>query len=592
MMLRLMLVVCVTVPVCLRGDGLRLVEETRIPVGLGGLPAYLLAGDLNQDGSSDLAAHVLFPGIRRIGFACFCRADGGGYRVAYSDTGTANPQGIVTGNLRAYDTETVDPDSLPDVIGTNGYYDTHGVALLAVMHEPRMPHHYPDTMVWFSAYDSNVASSEKMRAEDLDCDGRCDVLFRDPRGNIRVFENAGDNENLDVYSHYIPEGSSRFAVGDFDVDGRTDFATAGVTNGGVTVLECTADNCYEVADAITVQRSNGHDVFEGADVDRSGAPEFLVSYASYRGSYWQFYLHLVEATGNDQYHSVLLDSVANRSPELDRWSVCTDLDGDGVEEVAWSVGTDVYVMGGVGPYLVERRYRWYNDYQQTTAIVNSEDVNGDGYPELLIGTDTAIVVLGLEAVEVLAPDGGEVYRPGDSVRVRWRRCDPPRCDSVSLFLSMHDGATFDTLVTGLPPTESSWVWVVPNSPSDSCRIRATVYGPGWRRDESDSAFRILPVGVEEEPGRLRRTFGLVVSPSPMRAGAFISFGSGKLGRPALSIHDVSGVLVRNLTGLVGTGQGCVRWDRCDDLGRPVAAGVYLVRFSSGAKSTVRKVVVE
>ncbi len=70
-------------------------------------------------------------------------------------------------------------------------------------------------------------------------------------------------------------------------------------------------------------------------------------------------------------------------------------------------------------------------------------------------------------------------------------------------------------------------------------------------------------------------------PNPFRSETSIHFALPVQGRVILSVYDVSGRLVRELTrGYEGPGPQVVVWDGRDDVGRALSAGPYFVRFEA------------
>ena len=81
-------------------------------------------------------------------------------------------------------------------------------------------------------------------------------------------------------------------------------------------------------------------------------------------------------------------------------------------------------------------------------------------------------------------------------------------------------------------------------------------------------------------------------PNPFSATTALSF---ELPRPALlsvSVHDVSGRLVRTLLTDAGRGVGrhAVSWDGVDNDGQQAASGIYFFRIEAGAEAVTRKTV--
>lgn len=81
-------------------------------------------------------------------------------------------------------------------------------------------------------------------------------------------------------------------------------------------------------------------------------------------------------------------------------------------------------------------------------------------------------------------------------------------------------------------------------------------------------------------------------PNPARGLAHLGFTLPAAGTAGLAVHDVQGRRVRALAGGPrAAGRYVIGWDLCDDAGRRVAPGLYLVRLSGGGGERTRRVVV-
>jgi uncharacterized delta-60 repeat protein len=102
-----------------------------------------------------------------------------------------------------------------------------------------------------------------------------------------------------------------------------------------------------------------------------------------------------------------------------------------------------------------------------------------------------------------------------------------------------------------------------------------------------------PVAVED-PAAPASQFALrlhAAAPNPLADRTVIAFELGQAQPVRVRLYDAAGRLVRTLAdGSFAAGRHQSEWDGRDDAGRPVAAGVYLVRAESGAANAQQKVI--
>ena len=81
------------------------------------------------------------------------------------------------------------------------------------------------------------------------------------------------------------------------------------------------------------------------------------------------------------------------------------------------------------------------------------------------------------------------------------------------------------------------------------------------------------------------------SPNPGRGGSLLAFDLPGPARVALGVYDLSGRRIAKLAdGELGQGHHALRWNAQDDAGRPVAAGLYFVRFATAGLTRISRLV--
>ena len=95
-------------------------------------------------------------------------------------------------------------------------------------------------------------------------------------------------------------------------------------------------------------------------------------------------------------------------------------------------------------------------------------------------------------ISVVFPNGGEVLEVGDTVDISWIATDYSGIDHINIEFSRYGGFGWETLYVDLED-DSTESWVVPNTPSNHCLIRAVAYDTylNVSEDTSDTLFAII-----------------------------------------------------------------------------------------------------
>jgi hypothetical protein len=492
----------------------------------------------------------------------------------------------------------LDNDSLTDMVGNeNGLWPYP----LYVYESPAYDSN-PTNIVW---QDSGFMSIYGGNITDLDQDGFKEVLFGyDDPNNLKhyvcVYENIGDNLYSRVWQDTV-NPSCYFINGDFDQDSKTDFITwLGSGWGGLTLVwECVGNDAYDLVFADTLS-IGGWDIFSANDMDGNGKPEFLCTNVSFLyGSVW---LYLYEAIGDNNYNSFLIDSVANLPMSINyQLSCCGDIDQDGQDEIIWSTFNQWHIYKAFGVHQYQNIFNSVWTQHDVTRI-SVYDLNGNGYPEVIdswsqngIPFLTGTTIWEIEGVRLHQPNGGEVLHPNQQYPVTWEKFDPPGADSFTLFYSIDNGNNYDTIVTGLSTNDTSFLWSVPDTVSDSCKIMIWAYGPprqdeqmprGTAWDFSDSIFMITDVGIEEVEKELRGV-DFEISQNPANNGEIkVRYKLSEALKIRISIYNSIG----QLEGILADDPGPIGQHEIV-LVHNLPAGVYFLQADIADRKIVKKIVI-
>lgn len=92
-----------------------------------------------------------------------------------------------------------------------------------------------------------------------------------------------------------------------------------------------------------------------------------------------------------------------------------------------------------------------------------------------------------DSLRLTSPNGGEVWNAASTRNISWTYND---VDNVTIEFSLDDGITWSTLAASVPASQLTYSWVVPTTPSYTCRVRVRAIGRPIA-DQSDAVF-IIP----------------------------------------------------------------------------------------------------
>ena len=493
-------------------------------------------------------------------------------------------------NVALYDIGFLDADSLVDMVGVkkSGRWPLY-------VYESSSQHSHPTSIVWG---DSSFQNMGGCYITDLDQDGIKEILFRfstttPPYRHTCVYENTSDNQYTLVWQDTIHQ-ASYFVNSDFDQDGQIEFISVNAY-GHVLVWECNGNNSYQFVFCDTIPNGNSYDIFSACDMDGNGKPEFVIN-----SLFGNARLYLYEPIGDNVYDYFLVDSIQLPSNWSWAFSVCGDIDADGVEEIVWSTCNRWHIYKATGIHQYQGIYS--SDWTGHQELeMNVCDLNANGYPEVIeawfengIPSLHAVIIWEIEGVRLHQPNGGEVLHPDQQYLITWEKLDPPGADSFALFYSIDNGFNYDTIVIGLGSNDTSYLWTVPNVISDSCIIMIWAYGPprpgeqeprGTAWDFSDSLFSISNVGIKADYRFQVADCGLQILQNPMiNNNLKIRYSIPKTLRVKLTLYNALGqteeILVDNII-------SCGIYEI--DLRKKLPSGIYFIQLQTPDRTITQKI---
>jgi len=109
--------------------------------------------------------------------------------------------------------------------------------------------------------------------------------------------------------------------------------------------------------------------------------------------------------------------------------------------------------------------------------------------DLTDDTTQTVTISSLPTVTVTVPNGGENWTVGDADTIRWSSTGD--VGNVKIEYSANGGSAWSSVVTSTSDT-GSYPWTVPDSPSTTCRVKASSVGTPSIYDISDADFTISP----------------------------------------------------------------------------------------------------
>ncbi len=238
----------------------------------------------------------------------------------------------------------------------------------------------------FSLYPGQI---NQPKFGDFDKNGVTDFLFYDysPRKTVICEYNQSINNFDLVFELAYPTGSSAgYAIGDFDLDSKTDIVYGGI-EGEVFVIEAEGEHSYSLVWEKDLVGYSSYMQMVTNDIDKNGKPEFWVSSITYNGITDVTGFTCFENTGDNVYEEIYRIDFEGVYPLYAGNVFSLDVDKDGTEELVMCISDYVFIMQFKGTYAdpsYEIFYMTRNNIPGGYTGVTMYDLDKDDYEELLI----------------------------------------------------------------------------------------------------------------------------------------------------------------------------------------------------------------
>ena len=157
---------------------------------------------------------------------------------------------------------------------------------------------------------------------------------------------------------------------------------------------------------------------------------------------------------------------------------------------------------------------------------------------------TGILVLSLIAshahVQLIYPEGGESFYPGEEVTIEWEVLVPHEFENWDLLYSLDGGATWEELHMNMPLETLSYNWIIPDNPTEAARIKIIQDNEGIDYEDESENFTITEAlgihSLDEMPD-------FRIYPNPVSSQLNIEFDETEVESCRLQILNILGHIV-------------------------------------------------
>jgi hypothetical protein len=241
------------------------------------------------------------------------------------------------------------------------------------------------------------AGANEVASADVNGDGNADLVVTDANSSVYVAFGNGDGTFGPSTAITVPNHPRGIAIGDFNADGIPDLAIAifgpiHSFGGQVAVLIGNGDGSFAPPVFYDLDSQNGIRLV-ATDLNNDGKVDLAV--AVQHSSHATNGLAVLLGNGDGSFQPAVTSVAGVNATDV----AAADFNGDGKMDVALATSTagvvEVALGNGDGTFQPATAYSTGGDANEaSTDTVNVADVNRDGFPDLVVGSDHTAILLG------------------------------------------------------------------------------------------------------------------------------------------------------------------------------------------------------
>jgi len=149
-------------------------------------------------------------------------------------------------------------------------------------------------------------------------------------------------------------------------------------------------------------------------------------------------------------------------------------------------------------------------------------------------------------VNLVNPQGGEVFNPGETLAIQWEIVVNHNIQNWDLYFSGDGGTTWEPIELDIDKDSLNFQWLVPDVATEQGQIRIVMDNEGGNYSDKSFDFTISTItGINEK----NRELAVKVQPNPMAEKTTIYFSNPNSEIYSFTLYSATGQMVRVLNSI-------------------------------------------